>query len=200
MLRFFETETTVTDQPSEPTTRWVDCPGCDGEVGIPAGWAEDTVSCPQCGAVVAAKEESVVQWRKKEATDNVEVTPTPTAPDASPSPPRQYGIDPSPKWLSGALIWAPISLGLLVSLAVWHVGTEGDTARFDSANGIMGGVILNPGVWLLSWLCFYAYSKVNWLGCPHCQRRLKWPAIHRYKYEISCRVCKGTIIRPKKWS
>lgn len=32
--------------------RWIKCRGCGGEVGIPPGWGEPSVDCPECGASV----------------------------------------------------------------------------------------------------------------------------------------------------
>jgi len=191
----------MTNQPSEPTTRWVDCPGCDGEVGIPAGWTEETVSCPQCGAVVAAKQEPAVQWRKKEAkADAGRARPNPAKPTPAPSKPKEkYGIDESPPWLWGALTWCPITLVLVVSIMVWHQGTEGDTKPFDPQVGIFAGVVINPGAWILFGLWIYALNKSGWLGCPHCGRRLKWPKERRYDPRIGCKVCKGLILRPPSW-
>src|SRR5260370_41940449 len=32
--------------------RWIKCEGCDGRIGIPADWNENTVICPKCESVV----------------------------------------------------------------------------------------------------------------------------------------------------
>lgn len=35
--------------------QWIKCRGCGGEVGIPAGWPENEVECPECGLTVQIK-------------------------------------------------------------------------------------------------------------------------------------------------
>ena len=46
-------------------TRWIECVGCGGEVGVPDGFSGQTATCPKCGALVAidGSGPNVVQWR-----------------------------------------------------------------------------------------------------------------------------------------
>lgn len=44
---------------------WITCPGCSGEIGVPADWPAEVVSCPKCAAIVRMDERMRVLWRPK---------------------------------------------------------------------------------------------------------------------------------------
>ena len=46
--------------------QWIACSGCSGEVGLPPGWDQETVRCPNCGTTVpVVAPQSAVQWRPR---------------------------------------------------------------------------------------------------------------------------------------
>lgn len=49
----------------DETHFWVDCPGCKegGRIGVPHGYAADTVVCPRCRQVVRVRADDRVLWR-----------------------------------------------------------------------------------------------------------------------------------------
>lgn len=44
-------------------TRWIRCPGCSGQIGVPPAWPSEAVCCPKCAAVVHIDERMRVLWR-----------------------------------------------------------------------------------------------------------------------------------------
>ena len=70
--------------------RWVLCPGCSGEIGLPLDWRAATVECPNCGAVANVRvSENGLEWCPRSSTQVTEPVSTQSSavPSKSPSLP-----------------------------------------------------------------------------------------------------------------
>lgn len=81
--------------------RWIPCPGCAGEIGVPPHWLAHTVACPKCGAIVSISEVERVLWRppkpapKKASEDSPLKVAEPAQPRPAPMPERPTKPAPS---------------------------------------------------------------------------------------------------------
>ena len=127
------------------TSRWIKCPQCRGEVGLPLEWAESTVECPKCATTLSTEPRPEVKWRPSEDTAGVEVraastgvthaeTSLPTVPDWR----RPWGI-------------IMVCIGALAFLASAVIGGDGDlaTAVFAGALNPLFFVCLPLGIYWL---------------------------------------------------
>lgn len=78
----------------ETSVKWVSCPGCSGEIGVPPHWLAHTVACPKCGAIVSISDVERVLWRPPKSENAAE------PPSASKSPVPQ----PEQKSNRGAMV------------------------------------------------------------------------------------------------
>jgi hypothetical protein len=44
-------------------SKWIRCPGCSGQIGVPTKWPAEVVTCPKCAAVVRIDERMRVLWK-----------------------------------------------------------------------------------------------------------------------------------------
>ena len=77
--------TTPEEAAYDANVKWVPCPGCAGEIGVPPHWLAHTVACPKCGAIVSISEIERVLWRPPRGAvsmDGSEQHQPPLVPDA----------------------------------------------------------------------------------------------------------------------
>lgn len=53
----------------EGEVRWIECPGCDGEIGVPHDRVSEAICCPNCAAKFKVDGEETIFWRPKQNTD-----------------------------------------------------------------------------------------------------------------------------------
>lgn len=66
----------------EPAFRWIHCPGCSGEIGVPGSYPADVIACPKCAAIVAIDQQIRIRWRPAQNRNGT--APVPGPPDVSP--------------------------------------------------------------------------------------------------------------------
>lgn len=56
----------------DETHVWIECPGCvpGSSIGVPHGYAADTVVCPRCRQIVRVREADRLLWRGRAASDS----------------------------------------------------------------------------------------------------------------------------------
>ncbi len=158
-------------------TRWIKCPGCDGEVGVPDSYEQSTVECPKCSATVAVDPTEGIQWRPSRPVDSPSVDATQRSEDEQDKDDDAgsagvstvpYGRKKTvPGWYSSAGMVA-MALAVMGGVASATVGSGG------TSEGAIAAVALNPFVfiggplgcyWLLQWK---RWSSGRSLLCPHC--------------------------------
>lgn len=51
------------DDNLQTDVRWIRCPGCSGEIGVPHSYPADAIACPKCAAIVSIDERIRIRWR-----------------------------------------------------------------------------------------------------------------------------------------
>jgi len=190
--------------------RWIRCPGCDGEVGVPDDWTEPVVTCLNCAAKVAVKPESTVQWRPSQhgggdsgiSDARPEVgTGAPPGPQPETQPTIPIGrAKTAPNWfLPAGLVSLSVAAGSSLACALYGGG--------GTLEGALVAVALNPLLWVSGPLAWYwlvqwnKYSGGNKFSCPHCgARRGVWTHfgfVGQFPYIVQiCCACKKRLRTP----
>ncbi len=175
-------------------TRWIKCPGCDGEIGVPDEWADELVKCPNCKASVAIDPEKGIQWRPSKNSftersrgcfDSDGTTDSVVVPDG-----RKKTV---PEWfLAAGLLSIIVAAAGFIASAIYGSGAIGGAT-------IIAGV-LNPFFFIGAPLGFYWLS--HWWDsscgksfyCPYCDVRI---FRHGLRGDvITCWNCKKKLRKP----
>ncbi len=115
-------------------TRWIECVGCGGEVGVPDGFSGQTATCPKCGALVAidGSGPNVVQWRPAQA-------PEPIASRVQPDTPNVAPVRMTSEWRLVAG-WLSLGLGIAGFIASYRL----DPKPYGNTDGALAAGLLNP--------------------------------------------------------
>jgi hypothetical protein len=112
--------------------RWIDCQGCDGEVGVPPDWNEHILNCPSCGASVQVKRTLLYRQKATQASSG-----EPSSPSVEPMAQLPCEIASAPKWMKPwgwLLTWLGI-VGFFASTYLnWRDGHEGEAIIFGFLN------------------------------------------------------------------
>ncbi len=171
-------------------TRWIKCPGCDGEVGVPDGWTEALVKCPNCTASVAVEPEGHIQWRPPQS-DASEHDPDDKAGQRQAVPNGRKKIIPN-WYLPVGLVSVCIAAAGFMASANLGGGGGTDAAMLAGALNplfFVGGPL---GLyWLYQWVCF---SSGKNFFCPHCDAGINWTGSHGDL--VVCWNCKKRLRKP----
>lgn len=168
-------------------TRWIKCPGCPGEIGVPEMWEGSSVTCPNCRTRLTSDGEHVFQWRASpSANPETNLTSSTTEPageivaapndtaavqeeEASESAPVPVARDASQKsWMPTAGT-ACLIVGGLAAASSYYIAGRNSWGGFDETAGIVAA-ILNPLTYLvvLGWYWLNRPSKARY--CPRCNQ------------------------------
>ena len=151
------------------TTRWLKCPGCDGEIGVPEDYDEEHVVCLKCSTQVAINPETSIQYRPARPAvpdaENDESQPKSSGKDRGECP-RGIMVEHREWFLpAGGLSLVLAAVSFIASVFVGGGGTP---------EGAILAVLLNPLVWLGMILGFYWIHRSTDAGvfrCPACNSK-----------------------------
>ena len=169
---------------SERMAKWINCPSCNGEIGVPRTLAQRVVQCPNCSAKIDL--ESAVAWRPESANakrtaeemptrDVLEVEGRPTE-----HPEREFPFairKSAPEWytvggviavcagIAGFIGVAAIA-GIIFSAAEAGGGTLKKALLCGALNPLFFVGVPLGVYWLYTRL---SRENANNFFCPHCE-------------------------------
>jgi hypothetical protein len=112
--------------------RWIDCQGCNGEIGVPFDRTEGIVNCPSCGAGVEVRGKLLFRPKPTQASAGRSL---PSSAAEMTRPPRGSGA--APAWMKPwgwLLTWLGVIGFFASTYANWRDGHEFQAFGFGFLN------------------------------------------------------------------
>lgn len=192
------------DRDPEGKVIWIECPGCDGEVGVPRDRLGEVICCPNCAAKFKTQNGEIVFWRpKRTSPSDLESQAVPTlsrnndpAPSDNAAEHRLVEQPPqstaeihenttranSPKKLPVASTFdgpgwmQPIGMAF-IALGATAAVASGMVGGGGDFGGFLIAAALNPLFFVGVPLGIYwclAGRANRGYYCPHCQHKIRW--------------------------